>query len=35
MILVTDDDADSRELVRLTLALHKIEVVEASGARSA
>ena len=30
-VLVTDDDADSRELVRLTLALHKIQVVEAAG----
>ncbi len=30
-VLVTDDDADSRELVRLTLAMHKIEVVEAAG----
>ena len=28
-VLVTDDDADSRELVRLTLAMHKIQVVEA------
>ena len=30
-VLVTDDDADSRELVRLTLAMHKIQVVEAAG----
>ena len=30
-VLVTDDDADSRELVRLTLALHQIQVVEAGG----
>ena len=30
-VLITDDDADSRELVRLTLALHKIQVVEAAG----
>ena len=30
-VLVTDDDADSRELVRLTLAMHKIHVVEAAG----
>src|SRR5258708_22265808 len=32
-VLVVDDDADSRELVRLTLAMHKIPVSEAgSGA---
>jgi diguanylate cyclase (GGDEF)-like protein len=30
-VLITDDDADSRELVRLTLALHKIQVLEAAG----
>jgi CheY-like chemotaxis protein len=30
-VLVTDDDGDSRELVRLTLAMHKIQVVEAAG----
>jgi diguanylate cyclase (GGDEF)-like protein len=30
-VLITDDDADSRELVRLTLAMHKIQVVEAAG----
>jgi diguanylate cyclase (GGDEF)-like protein len=30
-VLVTDDDDDSRELVRLTLAMHKIHVVEAGG----
>src|SRR4029079_4912560 len=30
-VLVTDDDADSRELVRLPLAMHKIQVVEAAG----
>src|SRR5712664_3848004 len=30
-VQVTDDDADSRELVRLTLAMHEIQVVEAAG----
>ena len=30
-VLVTDDDPDSRELVRLTLAMHGIQVIEASG----
>jgi diguanylate cyclase (GGDEF)-like protein len=30
-VLVTDDDPDSRELVRLTLAMHGIKVIEASG----
>ncbi|HUG54736.1 MAG TPA: response regulator, partial [Vicinamibacteria bacterium] len=29
-VLVTDDDDDSRELVRLTLAMHGTEVIEAS-----
>jgi len=29
-VLVVDDDADSRELVRLTLAMHKIPVSEAA-----
>jgi diguanylate cyclase (GGDEF)-like protein len=34
-VLIADDDADSRELVRLTLAMQKIVVVEASsGAES-
>jgi CheY-like chemotaxis protein len=30
-VLITDDDADSRELVRLTLSMHGIQVVEAEG----
>jgi diguanylate cyclase (GGDEF)-like protein len=30
-VLVTDDDPDSRELVRLTLAMHGIQVIEAAG----
>jgi diguanylate cyclase (GGDEF)-like protein len=30
-VLVCDDDADSRELVRLTLSMHGIQVVEAAG----
>jgi diguanylate cyclase (GGDEF)-like protein len=30
-VLVADDDADSRELVRLTLSMHGIQVVEAEG----
>src|SRR5712691_11862985 len=30
-VLVADDDGDSRELVRLTLALYGIEVIEAAG----
>jgi diguanylate cyclase (GGDEF)-like protein len=30
-VLVTDDDPDSRELVRLTLAMHGIQVIEATG----
>src|SRR6266850_6887895 len=29
-VLVVDDDADSRELVRLTLAMHEIPVSEAA-----
>jgi diguanylate cyclase (GGDEF)-like protein len=30
-VLVTDDDADSRELVRVTLAMQGIQVIEAAG----
>src|SRR5712691_3077734 len=30
-VLITDDDADSRELVRLTLSMHGIQAVEADG----